>query len=85
MEDEVAGLRGRLPFFTIPLSPPSVLPSLNCLTIDNQRATEKQEWVLSVEDIGLGGDSFLVLGAGTSGRVARLLLGGGWMLAMFGL
>lgn len=29
----------------------------------------------------MGGDSFLVLGAGTSGRIARLLLGGGWMLA----
>lgn len=84
MEDEVAGLRGRLPFFTIPLSLPSVLPSLNCLTIDNQRATEKQEWVLSVED-RFGWGQFSSIGGRYFWENSQAPVGRGWMLAMFGL
>lgn len=82
MEDEVAALRRGLPFLTIPVFLLSAHPSLNCSTIDSQMAIEKQEWVLLVEDIDLGGDSSLALGAGTSGRLVSSCCEG-WMLAIY--
>lgn len=54
-----------------PISQP--FPHLTFFQPDNQRATEKQEWVPLMEDTGLGESNFLVVDVGTSGRIARHL------------